>query len=165
MKRFFSIFIICSLMLCLTGCFNNEKQDVLLKYINEDMKELSVLETDLLNNYQNVLADNGITDQSFYNSLTTEIIVSANNLRDKANKVTENISDEKLLEVHKLYVTYTDTLLVSFNLYAEGAKDSNLDKANEASEKMLEAVEISNEYKTKLNELATEYDVELAWNN
>lgn len=165
MKRFISIFIICSLMLCLTGCFNNEKQDALLKYVNEDMKELNVIETDLLDNYQNVLADNGITDQSFYNSLTTEIIVSANNLRDKANKVTENISDEKILEVHKLYVNYTDTLLVSFNLYAEGAKDSNIDKANEASEKMLEAVEHSKEYKTKLNELAAEYNVELTWNN
>jgi outer membrane murein-binding lipoprotein Lpp len=165
MKRIFSILAVCVLMFSLTGCFHTEEQDALLKYINEDMKDLNILETDMLASYQSVTGENATTDQAFYNELTTKTIVLAKDLSDKANKLTENITDEKILEVHKIYITYANTVVSAFTLYAEGAKNVDTNIITQGNAKMSEAAGYVADYKAKLNELGNEYDVAVSFNS
>jgi len=145
----------------LSGCGNSEKQEALLQYINNDCVEMAEIENKLLASYESVTGNNYVSDDKTYTEFTTNTIELAKQLNNKAVEVAGNIKDEEVLELHRIYMNYSNKFLSSFNLMIAGRDRQDMSKISEANERLNEANNLALDYKKELYRLAEKYNVEI----
>lgn len=159
MKRVI-VFILCLLLLfSLVGCGNSQKQDALLKYINEDLVELSDVETNFLESYGSVTGDNYTSDYDMYVEFSNNTTVLGRKLNEAAVKLAQNIDDEEILEVHKIYINSTSDYMNAVSLTLAAIETQDYAQVSLANEKLNNANNLALDFKKELNKLAEKYNV------
>lgn len=161
MKRIVLIIMVLILAIGLGGCANNEKQESLLQYINNDVIEMGEIETKLIESYGSVTGENYINDNEMYEEFTEDTINLARELNDKAVELAFNIEDDEILEVHRLYMDYSNKFLNVIVIMISALENQDSTQIAEANEKLNEANNLALDYKKELNSLAKKYNVEI----
>lgn len=161
MRRTIMYILVLVTVLSLTGCGSSEKQEELIDYINNDLAELVTLENEMLESYGSVTGDNYSNDIDMYTEFTTNTVELARKLYDKAVEISEDIADEKILEVHRLYLNYSNKSLNVTILMVSALEKQDVSLMVEANEKLNEANNYALDYKEALSKLAEEYNVEI----
>lgn len=159
MKRIF-LYLLCTiLMFSMFGCTNSKKQDALLKYINEDLVELSDMETDFLESYGSVTGDNYTSDYDMYVEFSNNTTILGRKLNEAAVKLAQNIDDEEILEVHKIYINSTSDYMNAVSLTLAAIETQDYAQVSSANEKLNNANNLALDFKKELNKLAEKYNV------
>ena len=159
MKRNSLLVIPIVLLMFLAGCVSSEKQDALLKYLNEDLVEIAEIETAMLESYGSVSGNNYTDDADMYDELTMNTIELAKQLNIKAVDVMNSLTDENIMEVHKLYVEFTTKYISAFTLMLAALEEQDHKLIAEANEYIAEGNNLGFDYQRGLQKLADEYDV------
>lgn len=159
MKRILSFILIFLLAIGLIGCNNTEKQDALLQYINVDMVELVEIEEDLLYSYESVTGDNYSSDLETYNEFYDNTILLARELNDAAVTLSFSISDSEILDVHRIYMDYSNKFLSTLSIMISALENQDYTQLAEANEKLNEANNLALDYQQALLDLAEKYDI------
>lgn len=154
MKKILLLVLCAILALSFVGCDSDEKSDALLEYMNEDMNEIAELE-DAFNAIYN-------SDACTYESLSTEGAEAFKKFSEKATEVANGIEDEKIKDVHKIYVSYVEKKGAALEALTEYYKDNTFEdaKVDEANKCLDEAEELFDKYDLELKTLMSEYGVE-----
>ena len=161
MKNFICILLIFVLSVSLVGCSNNEKQDELLKYSNDIVSKLEPIEDAFNKSYKSVTGENYIDDETTYTEFTENTIVLARELSDKALDFANEINDEEIMEVHRIYINYASNQLNAINLMITAIENKDREMVSTANEKLNEANNYALDYKTKIKSLVKKYDLEI----
>lgn len=161
MKRVISMVMVLILMVGLVGCGSNEKQEMLLQYINNDIVAMGEIETKLLASYGSVTGENYTDDNVMYREFSDNTVNLARQLNDKAVEVASKITDEDILEVHRVYMDYSNKYLSVITIMLSALENQDSAQVTEANEKLNEANNLALDYRTKLNNLAKENNVEI----
>lgn len=159
------VILLCSVLLILYVCFpmlfTNKKQEILLEYINNDIEDLVELETELLESYESVTGSNYENDAITYNELSNTTIYLARELNDEAVDIAVSITDDELVEVHKLYVNCSNKYLNAITLILSALENQDYELAAEANELLNEGNNYGIDFRKELRKLADKYHVEL----
>lgn len=161
MKRITSIFLVLFLLLGVGGCGNSEKQEMLLKYINEDTAEMGEIESELLESYGSVTGDNYSSDIETYTEFNNNTITLARELSDEAVDISFSITDDEILEVHRIYMDYSNKFLSAVGIMISAIENQDTAQISEANEKLNEANNLALDYKRELQNLAKKYNIEI----
>ncbi len=161
MKRLVLIMMVLILTVGMGGCASNEKQESLLQYINDDAVEMGEIETKLLESYRSVTGENYTNDNEMYEVLTEDTIDLARELNDKAVELAFNIEDDEILEVHRLYMDYSNKVLNVIVIMISALENKDSTQIAEANEKLNEANNLALDYQRELDSLAKKYNVEV----
>lgn len=159
------IVALCSMLVILYVCFprlfTNKKQEMLLQYINHDIKDLAELETEFLESYSSVTGENYVNDMIMYTEFSNNTLELARELNDEAVELAESITDDELLEVHRLYMNYSNKCfnVVALSISALETQDYAL--IVEVNEVLNEANNYVIDYKKELRKLAEKYRVKV----
>lgn len=161
-KKILMTFLAVVFVVCLAGCGSDEKQTELINYINGDaFKEIGKLEKEMQDSYNSVSGDNYKSDEKMYKEIKDNTSVLARDLNAKALKLSEDLEDEKIVKVHKIYIDYTADFLSALNLMESALENQDVSKVSEANEKLNSSNQKGIDYRTELKKLAKEYDVEI----
>ena len=161
MRKITIYILVLAMVLSFVGCGSSQKQEELIAYINNDLVELVALENDVLESYGSVTGDNYTNDLDMYMEFTTTTVELARKLNDKAVNISEGIADEKILEIHRIYMNYSNKLLNVVILMVSALENQDATLIAEASEKLNEANNYALDYRESLTKLAEEYKVEI----
>lgn len=161
MRKFSSLILILICVLGIVGCGNNEKQDALMAYSNDILSELQPIEDAFNESYKSVTGENYNDDETTYNELKKNTIVLARELSDGALVACDEITDEEILEVHRIYVNYAANQLNAINLMITAIENEDRAMVSTANEKLNEANNYALDYMTKIQALTEKYDLEL----
>lgn len=160
-----SIIVLCCVLsllyICFPTLFMNKKQEALLQYINHDIKDLGKLETEFLESYGSVTGENYVNDMTMYTEFTNNTIELARKLNDEAVELADSITDDELLEVHRLYMNYSNKCLNAVTLFTSALENQDYALVVEANEVLNEANNCIIDYRKELKKLANEYHVEI----
>ena len=131
----------------------------LLKYINQDIKELSSVEKKLLKSYTNVTGSNYVNDETTYKEFVNSTLPLAGKLNELSIQTVNNITDKEILEVHKIYINYTSKYLAAVNMVTLALENQNTSQVLEANEILNEANNLAIDYRKALYELAEKYNI------
>jgi len=131
----------------------------LLKYINQDIKELSSVEKKLLKSYTNVTGSNYVNDETTYKEFVNSTLPLAGKLNELSVQTVNNITDKEILEVHKIYINYTSKYLAAVNMVTLALENQNTSQVLEANEILNEANNLAIDYRKALYELAEKYNI------
>jgi hypothetical protein len=157
MKKYFMAGIL-SLDLILSGC-GDPVQDELLDYVNEKMPALADEETEIVGKYAAVTGMNYTADQTLYDVLKEEIIPEYNAFINDLEAV--EISTDELRKIHEDYIEATNIQASAFLLIVTAIENQDSGMINEANEKLNTARKMMRDYKTEVEKLAKEHDVNL----
>lgn len=131
----------------------------LLKYINQDIKELSSVEKKLLKSYTNVTGSNYVNDETTYKEFVNSTLPLAGKLNELSIQTVNNITDKEILKVHKIYINYTSKYLAAVNMVTLALENQNTSQVLEANEILNEANNLAIDYRKALYELAEKYSI------
>ena len=160
MKKVMALIFVIVMVFGLTGCRAVERQEALLDYINNDVAELGTIEEELLASYESVSGENYTDDLEMYTEFTSNTSDLARNLNEKAVEIAEEITDEEILEVHRLYMNYSNKFMSVINLMISALENQDITLAVEANEKLNEANNYALDFRKALSRLAEKRDVE-----
>lgn len=155
MKRFTAVMMLVILTACFTGCSSDA--DEVYDYINEDVTELADLETKLTESYNGALSDTSVSSDDFRSTT----VALAQELNDKAVKVSKDITNDEISKVHDIYVEYTELLLSSLNMLADMLESEDYSEYETMYAQLEESVTLGEEYNDALSDLAEKYDITL----
>lgn len=161
MKRITSVFLVLILAFSLVACGSNEKQEALLQYLNEDIVELVKIENELIESYSSVTGENYSSDMETYTEFVENTVNLARELNDEAVDLSLNISDDEVLDVHRLYMNYSNKFLSTISIMISALENQDATQIAEANEKLNEANNLVLDYKRELNKLAEKYNIEI----
>ena len=139
----------------------NSKQEELIDYFNNELQELAILESKMLTSYESVRGDNYVSDAVMYKELTTNTVILARELNDKAVKIAADIDDPKLLKAHQKYMEYTSKMMNAFTLMISAIENQDRFMITQANQVLTEANLAALDYKTELLNLVEEYNVKI----
>ena len=131
----------------------------LLKYINQDIKELSSVEKKLLKSYTNVTGSNYVNDETTYKEFVNSTLPLAGKLNELSIQTVNNITDKEILKVHKIYINYTSKYLAAVNMVTLALENQDTSQVLEANEILNEANNLAIDYRKALYELAEKYNI------
>ncbi|MFO7962798.1 MAG: hypothetical protein R6U50_02655 [Desulfobacterales bacterium] len=110
----------------LWGCTGQRIPYELVKYVNQDLQNLSRLETRALSSYASVIGDNYTTDERVGKTLKQHVIPYYKRFTELLRDVSPGTN--RLRRIHSLYVHGADKICHGFNLKMLGIekKDENL---------------------------------------
>ena len=161
MKKAVSLMLALVVAFSLIGCGDSEKQEALLDYINNDLVEMGNIEGDLLASYESVTGDNYTSDLATYTEFTTNTAKLALELNDMAVEISGDITDEEILETHRIYMNYSNKFMNVINIMISAVENQDMALMTEANEKLNEANNLALDFKRELFKLAEEYDIEI----
>lgn len=162
MKYIFKMLLIAVMVvMCLVACGTTQKQKDIMEYISIDSVEMYKIESEALASYDSVTGPNFVDERTMYNEIKTNTINLARELNDMALNVEVELSDDEILEVHRIYVEFSDKLLSAMELMMSGIENQNVEEINQANATMNETNFLSIEYIKAVQDLAKEYNVEL----
>lgn len=160
-KTLFLVLIVC-LLASSFGCdVPSEKQNELLKYSDYMTSNIKPIEDEFYKSFTSVTGNNYSNDASTYNELTTKTAVLAQTLFDRTNEIFNEINDEEILKVHKLYVNFASTRLTAIKLMISAVENNNISLINSANEKMDEANNYNLDYKINIKSLEKKYSLDI----
>ncbi len=136
-------------------------QDAILDYINEDVVALGTIEAELLTSYGSVTGANYISDAVTYAEFTSKTLGLAQSLNNEAAQMAGTITDERVMEVHKLYMDYSTKFLNVIIIMISAIEDQDVAQVTQANEILNEANQLAMDYSTALRALADEYEIEI----
>lgn len=157
MKKFFSIMMLCVVLLSLAGCVDKEAQEAVKTYVDTTSIPLKELEQKMLASYSSVIGMNYKDDSTLCLELVTNTIPMATSLQGAAETITETITEEELQEVHKLYVSYTVEFLGALRLMLTAVDEQNESIKDEANAKLETADVYAKEFRAGMQELKEKY--------
>lgn len=175
MKRFYSIGIICVLLLGMAGCREKEEkkaqgfvensvdaeaQEAVRYYVDTTSVSLKEQEQKVLESYSSVIGENYKDDTTLCLELVTNTIPMATRLQSAAEAITETITEEELLEVHELYVSYATEFVDALRLLLKAVDEQDESVTREANEKLGNADGFAKEFRAGLQELKEKYKLE-----
>jgi hypothetical protein len=100
-------------MLVLIGCSNPVKDDLLL-YINTELPNIVVYETDAVAAYESVSGDNYTDDYTMYETLTETVIPTYRKLVEGIEAITLRLKTNEVRDLNEKYVEAADTQMNGF---------------------------------------------------
>lgn len=162
MKRLVTIILILLvLLISLTACGPSQKQKEIINYISNDCSEMTEIERNVLASYKSVSGENYVGETEMYNEITNHTVGLAEELNDKSLEVLDNINCNEILEVHKIYMDYSDKLLDAMECMALGIEHHDDEQIIQANELLDEVNSLSIDYVTAIENLAEENNIRL----
>ncbi|MBE7046322.1 MAG: hypothetical protein E7396_02785 [Ruminococcaceae bacterium] len=162
MKKFLFLLVITVLSFCLTGCGNSKKQDELIEYSNNITKyNLERTEDDFNKSYKSVTGENYVDDITTYTELSEKTVILARQLSDTALELSKQITDEEIMEVHRIYINYASKQLNAITLMISAIENQDYALVSDANERLNEANNYALDYKREISKLVEKYDLEL----
>lgn len=152
--------IICIVAIVIAvGIFSGstEKQDALIAYINEDIKDLAKLEEEMLDSYHSVVGSNYTDDYTMYNEITNTTIPLCHELNEKVLEISP--SDPEIAEVHNLYRKCVSKYLNAMGMASAALENQDVDQVLKANDLIDEATDLAFDFQQALQKLADERDV------
>jgi len=156
-------FLLISVFICIfmTACGTTEKQDAILKYINEDIPALSELEEAFNASFTSVTEKNYIDDETMHKEFTENTLRLAKELNEKIVKLDKTITDEDIKAVHKLYIEYSEKCVSAIDLMIHALEEGDPAKVAEANAILEDASKLGDDYREKLYKIAEENNIEI----
>ncbi len=161
MKKILLLAMCVILAFSFAGCIETEETKELLSYVNDDLAELEEYEAAVIDSFNSVSGDNYTDDATMYEELSTNTMSALEDWEAKIIEVQEGLKDSKILEVHALYSSYATKWRNSIVTMMDALETGDIAKATSANDMMDEANKIAAEFRTKLDELGEEYNVEI----
>ena len=134
-----------------------EKQDLLLKYLNEDLYNVVVYENIVSTTYDSVSVNNYTDDYTMYTALIDTIITNSLQLINEAEAI--ECGFDELREVHELYIKAMNIQHQAFTIIVVAIENQDSSKISEANELLYEARKYYRDYLSELESLCTANDV------
>ena len=160
MKKLFSIGILCALLLGMAGCVDKEAKEAVKTYVDTTSVSLKEQEQRMLASYSSVIGMNYKDDNTLCMELVTNTIPMADGLVGAASAITETITNEELLEVHELYVSYATEFVDALRLLLKAVDEQDETYTRAANEKLGNADTYAKEFRAGLQELKEKYKLE-----
>ena len=153
------LWLVVVFVLLLAGCGGDPVQEDILNYVNEETTAASELEDEAITAYEGVSGANYQDDPTMHDALVNVVIPSYSEFIKELKDVT--IETEELKELHEIYLTGAELQLQGFEKIVEALEKQDASIIEEANQLLNEGKENIEDYKNKLDSLATEHDVEL----
>lgn len=160
MKKVIGVVMICIMTLGLTACVDSDKQDRLLQYLNEDMKEAYELESEANEFYEANIGQNYKSDQELYDVLIETVIPDYEVMLEDARSIDLSKYSE-IAEINNLVIQTWNIKKSGFEKIVTSLEQQDSSMLDEANSILEEAISLQNTYSDKLEKLAKEYEVEL----
>lgn len=147
------------LSLSLISCGSNEKQDALLKYLNEDLKTAEEYEDIVVTTYDSITGDNYTDDYTLYSELKNTILPNSLKLIDSVESI--ECSFDELRNVHELYLNAINKQHQAFTIILSALENQDYSQVAEANELLSQARKGVRDYMAELKTLCTDNDVSL----
>ncbi|MBE6694028.1 MAG: hypothetical protein E7589_04620 [Ruminococcaceae bacterium] len=135
-------------------------QSDLLDYINNDMTDVSALDSDVVDLYNK--AKNSVNDYTMYQILCDEVIPKSKELIEKAEAV--EIGTDEVKAAHELYLDAINKQNQALTLMLSALENQDYTVLTQANEKLDESRRLMRDYESELKALAKEHDVEINYN-
>lgn len=159
MKRIIWVMVAIVTLLSFAGCGDNEKQKVIIDYVNNGIVGLDELKIQAFESYNSVVGENYTDDYIAYLELTQNTIVMAEELKAEAIRVANEITDKEIQEVHNLYVEFTTEYVGALDFLIYGYENSSLTLIEEGHAKLSAVETLALEYENALISLGEKYGV------
>ncbi len=160
MKKFFSIVMLCTVLLSLAGCVDKEAQEAVQTYIDTASATFGVQEKLMLESYTSVIGANYTDDSTMCLEFVTNTIPLATSLQTTVEGITESITNEDVLRVHNIYLSYVSEFVDALRLLLTAVDEQDQTIAAEANAMLNNANTYTEEFRAGLQELKEKYDLE-----
>ena len=160
MKKFVSIMMLCVMLLGLAGCVDKEAREAVKTYVETSSVALMEQEQKMLASYSSVIGANYTDDDTLCMELVTNTIPMADGLVASAAAISETITNEDLLEVHGIYVSYATEFVGALRFLLKAVDEQDESYTRAANEKLGNADTFAKEFRTRLQELKKTYKLE-----
>ena len=160
MNKVCSIGILCAGLLGMAGCVDKEAQEAVKTYIDTTSVPLMEQEQKMLESYTSVIGDNYTDDATMCMEFVTNTIPLATNLQATAEGITETITNEEVLEVHNIYLSYVSEFVGALRMLLTAVDEQDQAIAAEANAMLNNANTYTVEFRTALQELKEKYSLE-----
>jgi hypothetical protein len=143
----------------LSGCFGDPVQDDLLKYLNEDLAEITPLETEAISAYESVTGTNFTSDAELYDTLTFEVVPTYQEFADELESI--KVETDELREVHEGYIEGVNLQYNAFIKIVTALEELDRSKIEEANAMLDDARKLMRDFNHNIEKLAEEHNVEL----
>ncbi|KMK75106.1 hypothetical protein [Alkalihalobacillus pseudalcaliphilus] len=145
-------------VLFLFACADRDVQDDIINYYNEEMPAIEPAETQVLNDFDQLLASN-LLDEEVQNGITEDIIPRYESVVEDFRNLP--IETEPLQEVHDLYIEFSETQLAAIGLTADAYKGQDASIIEEVNSLLDEALTLNQQFQEELEKLFDEYNIEI----
>lgn len=159
MRKIVTLIISLAMMIGLVGCANTRKQEALREYLDVYVPELAAMEEELLASYESETGSNYTSDYDTYMEFTTYTINLARELNDASVEIASYIMDSEVLEVHRIYMNYSNKFLSAVNIMISALENQDVYELDEANARLNEANNFALDYNIELNKLMEKYKV------
>ncbi|QTC40333.1 hypothetical protein I7V34_14185 [Bacillus sp. V3] len=146
------------MLLLLSGC-SDPVQDDLLNYINEDLKDLTILEEEALAEYESVTGDNYEDDYTTYVHIKDVVMPAYKDFLDQLEEVKPATSEVQ--EIHELYIEAVNLQNNAFIKILAALEQQDYEMVADANEMLADGRAGIRKYTNELEKLADEHNVEL----
>ncbi|WP_338779486.1 hypothetical protein [Metabacillus sp. FJAT-52054] len=135
-----------------------EKQKIILTYVNESTQKVSDYEVEAFNSLSSVSGDNYSDDKT----LLAELVNNTMPAYEKAVKEAKSIKPEikELDSPAKKMVTATETFYSALELEKEALEKSDEEIMQKSNQKMLEYQKLIKEYHAEMKQITKKYNVD-----
>lgn len=157
-KRWFLPVVIAAaiLIVIIIASGSDPVQDDLIDYINNDLSQIEPLETEVLELYEE--AKGSSSDYAMYVMLRDEVLPKAKEWQKAAEGVVAETDEVKAL--HEVYIGIVNDNYNAFVIMLAALENQDFSAVASANEKLDEAKAGAREFKSQLESLMKEHDVE-----
>lgn len=132
-------------------------QDDLIAYINEGLMPIADLEKQAVESYQSVSGQNYTDDNTMYEAMTKTVVPNYQQFRDKLVALAPQTKEVK--EIHEVYINGVNSQLEGFKMVVEAIEKQDAGIIEQANVKLDAGKAGIDDFKSRINKLAEEYDV------
>ena len=160
MKKLFSIVLLCAILAGLAGCTDKEAQEAAQNYIDTATMTFATQEKLMLESYTSVIGANYTDDSTMCMEFVTNTIPLGTSLQTTAEGITESITNEDVLKVHNIYLSYVSEFVGALRMLLTAVDEQDQTIAAEANAMLNNANTYSEEFRAALQELKEKYNLE-----
>ncbi|MEI4769067.1 hypothetical protein WAX74_05255 [Psychrobacillus sp. FJAT-51614] len=147
-----------SLVFALSAC-GDPVQDDLLNYINNEVKALEELENEAVTEYDSVIGENYVDDETTYIHIQDVVIPKYRKLIEKLEEIRPETKEVR--EIHELYIEASNMQFNGIVTVLAAIDAQDYDKINEANQILNEGRELMRQTLNEIEDLAKEHNVTL----
>jgi len=144
------------LFIGLSSCSND-----LLNYVNKYLPKVADKETEALDFYDSVRGDNYTDDESMYYTIQNNVLPIYSAFIDELEPIANNLKTPEVKEVHEKYIEAANTQFSAFILILSALENQDYNQMAKANEKLDLGRKLLREWKSELEKLCEENNVEL----
>lgn len=134
-------------------------QDDLLHYINNEVKSLEELETEAISEYESVIGENFVDDETTYIHIQDVVIPKYRKLIEELEEIRPDTKEVR--EIHELYIDASNTQFNGIVTVLAAIEAQDYDKINEANQMLNEGRALMRQALNEIEDLAKEHNVTL----